>query len=131
MHHDTERADLLEEQDERQLCYSDGEHEEIRDEDAGVRSWVVAYYRSYQSYGGPEEGGWWYDEGDLIRVTRVFRRKEDAIAYCARLNEKLERWQDRARVPKKWSVISTGRIEAAFYRNTAPAHYPDRRPHYE
>lgn len=131
MHHDTERADLLEELDERALCNEDREPEEPEYVEPEPRSWVVAYYRSYQSYGGPEEGGWWYDEGDLIRATRVFKKREAAIAYCARLNAKLERWQDRARVPKKWSVISTGRIEAAFYPNTAPQHYPDRRPHYE
>ena len=30
--------------------------------------YVVAFYEIDRRYGGPEEGGWWYDCGALLRA---------------------------------------------------------------
>ena len=29
-------------------------------------NWYVNVYEVYRAYGGPEEGGWYYDEGTLL-----------------------------------------------------------------
>ena len=61
----------------------------------------VAVYEMSREYGGPEEGGWWYDEGTLqeVRVTS---------SYLAPLMEK----ELREKYPitgKRWSVNRRGR----------------------
>ena len=33
--------------------------------------YVVAFYAVDRAYGGPEEGGWWFDTGELVRLPRV------------------------------------------------------------
>lgn len=44
---------------------------------AGV--WFVSLVASCQRYGGSEEGGWWYDENELIAYQQ-FSTEEDAEA---------------------------------------------------
>ena len=46
----------------------------------------VAVYEVDRMYGGPEEGGWWYD-GDLVAVDGAFGTKDEAIEACRDLNE--------------------------------------------
>jgi hypothetical protein len=98
-----------------------------------MASFVVAAYDSAQQYGGPEEGGWWFDAGSLVRIVRVFRNEDRAYSYCRRLNDRL--YSDcigpNAGRPDYTSVLSYGRIVARVYENVAPAGYPDERPHYE
>ena len=96
-------------------------------------SFLVSVYDTALAYGGPEEGGWWYDRGELVRTVRVFPSQERAYAYSRRLNRRL---QSRAFGPnqgkrEKSSVLSDGEFEAHVHENHAPASYPDRRPHYE
>ena len=42
----------------------------------------VNIYRTGRSYGGPEEGGWWYDTGQLIECHAFFglRAAQEYIA---------------------------------------------------
>jgi len=107
------------------------------------QTYVVAVYNVGQCYGGPEEGGWWYDAGTLIRAVRVFRDEDAAYAYCRRLNHKLGRGVDGLHPESEWGL--NGRrgnyppsstradefLSAEVYENTAPLGFPDRRPHYE
>lgn len=79
----------------------------------GLR-YSVAVYEVDRAYGGPEEGGWWYDCGDLVRVAKRFRSEDDAWNYCNRLNEKLYSHNYRAKV----------------YDNVAPESFPVNRPYY-
>lgn len=48
-------------------------------------SYLIAVYDCAQQFGGPEEGGWWYDAGTLVRVVKVKRSREAAILYSYRL----------------------------------------------
>ena len=40
---------------------------------------------------GPEEGGWWYNTGELRRLLKIFRNEEAAFKYARRCNHWLER----------------------------------------
>lgn len=81
-------------------------------------AYVVAYYETFREYGGPEEGGWYYDCGNLIRQARAFPCEGTALAFCSKLNQKLKRqgFQD---------------IRAKTYQGLPPMAYPDLRPYYE
>lgn len=93
-------------------------------------TYVVAVYMTDRSYGGPEEGGWWYDTGNLVRTVKTFRNEQSAINYCRRFNETLDKTLNRGRREIS-SVLSTGRYAAEIWDNYAPRYYPERRPYYE
>jgi hypothetical protein len=42
----------------------------------GTQQWFVGVYEVDRCYGGPEEGGWWYDTGSLLQQTAVASRGE-------------------------------------------------------
>lgn len=94
----------------------------------------VAIYLCDRAYGGPEEGGWYYDcgipstEPEHAQHARTFHDEDDAHDYARTLNETLEdEWnQDR---PDLNSVLSVGRYYAEAH-NGDPAPYPTKRPFY-
>ena len=86
----------------------------------GLR-YTVAVYEVRRSYGGPEEGGWYYDSGDLIRTVKRFRSEADAWECCNRLNEELQQLRT------DW-VYDNQR--AKVYSSTAPDSFPAHRPYY-
>lgn len=93
-------------------------------------SYVVAFYEIDRVYGGPEEGGWWYDTGALVRVFRVVRSEVRAYSIARRANALLDRLQ-RGKRSVGSVAYEGGRYEAAVYERTAPDHYPEQRPRYE
>lgn len=89
-----------------------------------------------QSYGGPEEGGWWYETGipvkDFIPVG-PFDTRDEASEKCRELNL-AER--DRAEREEEYgytSVLSYRSNHYAYsvHETTVMEPYPERRPHYE
>ena len=95
-----------------------------------MSKFTVAVYLIDKSYGGPEEGGWYYTTGELVRPVRTFVSEECAMDYCWRLNQRLEATLNRGRRSIS-SVLSTGRYSAEVYDGNAPAHFPEVTPHYE
>ena len=101
----------------------------------------VAVYMVDRAYGGPEEGGWWYDCGELITDADLL--KENGIALPTAYSE--ESLAERAvgyanhllnntlNVGRREisSVISTGRYMAMVFENELPHHFPTVRPRYE
>lgn len=96
-------------------------------------TFVVAVYLVDRCYGGPEEGGWWYDAGNLVRTVKVFKNENRAIDYCRRLNRKLDSRTIGPNVDRrdKNSVLSEGVYEAHIYEIAAPMRFPEERPRYE
>jgi hypothetical protein len=92
-------------------------------------TFLVAVYLQYRAYGGPEEGGWWFDCGEHVRTMRVFGSEQSAISYCCRLNEKLHGTLNRGR-REVGSVLSDGRYGAEVHDGHAPPVYPSKRPYY-
>lgn len=87
-----------------------------------------------KSYGGPEEGGWWYDTYEpqivpwaplpVFVVTR-----EEAEAWC----DKQTLWcqeQNADRHPPS-SMLSEGHYTTMIYEEEAPCIIPKEKPHYE
>jgi hypothetical protein len=96
-----------------------------------AKTFIVAVYLEDRAYGGPEEGGWWYNAGELVRVIRVFRNEDKAYAFTRRMNDLLAVTLNKGR-PSTGSMLSQGRYVADAHEGNAPlAHYPETRPHYE
>jgi len=95
--------------------------------------WTVAIYMIDRQYGGPEEGGWYYDAGDpdieFIKYLRGFDDEEEANAYCFDLNARVCEELNKGR-PSIGSVLSQGRY-AARVCDGFPKHFPKHRPYYE
>lgn len=95
-----------------------------------MAAFILALYEVDRAYGGPEEGGWWYDAGELQRVLRVFPTEQAAYAACRRCNDWLGKLQQDCR--SVGSVLySGGRYAARVFERNAPDHYPVERPSYE
>ena len=97
----------------------------------GIKTtYVVAVYLCDRAWGGPEEGGWWYDTGELVRIIRTFKDEERAAVHATRMNSLLNATINKGRRDIS-SVLSDGCYYAEVHENIAPQHYPERRPHYE
>lgn len=85
-----------------------------------------------QAYGGPEEGGWWYQYGfpdeDYWKFTRLFETREEAREYGETLDSMIaELNQDR---PSISSVSSIGCYQWII-QDDYPHEWPQQIPHYE
>src|SRR5262245_54454125 len=90
-----------------------------------------------QEYGGPEEGGWYYESGVPVEgwnpADHVFFEKEAASAECRHLNL-TER--DRAKEEEEYEYTSVLSYRSTHYsydvsEDPTPYYYPEYRPHYE
>ncbi len=98
-----------------------------RDVDGEVM-WFVNVYEVDRCYGGPEEGGWYYDAGQLLATYAVSGQYGDAQALRERLRN--DEW---ANIGHASSVAYRGgQFELEITRGApAPAFYPEGIPHYE
>lgn len=88
--------------------------------------WTVGVYTSYQVYGGPEEGGWWYSAGSLTEYGRMrfFDNFEEAQAY----SNELWRWVEGQNERRD---RGDERLVVRCTTNALPdAYYPKKRPYY-
>ncbi len=101
--------------------------------------WTACFLVS-QSLGGPEEGCWWFNQGELVTTPDIYRAlggtpraflaEEDACAYAACLRPKLAALNEGRR--PKHSVASEGVYEIhVLQAPSLPLGFPDARPHYE
>lgn len=112
------------------LDYEDNPETAVREPDFYVAC-VVLWDRAY---GGPEEGGWYYDTqepciGRHYPLPRVVRTREEAEAEA----DKMSDWcvEHNEGRPSVNSVLSEGRYETMIYEGEWPKALPERRPHYE
>ena len=92
----------------------------------GPRGRWLTVYHVQPAYGGPEEGGWWYNVGERLEYVDVTGRDlHDAVME---LVAKYDHMNDSRGL---YSVISTGviRIEGAT-RYIGPKYTPETRPYY-
>lgn len=84
----------------------------------GEEPTVITIHLIDQWYGGPEEGGWWYDVGYPVQNICIFS-KEQAIKELLRIH----------------NVYEGEEYEEETYdinlSDKYGKYYPDRRPHYE
>jgi hypothetical protein len=90
-----------------------------------------------QQYGGPEEGGWWYEAGDPDNTwhTGMYRFTDEEKAYekCRELNKRERERAEREEEYGYSSVWSYRSTHYAYRVEDTPVQlpYPSRRPHYE
>ena len=99
----------------------------------------VAIFELERAYGGPEEGGWWYDTGELKRTVATFPDEDQADEYSRRFNRTLAYrrkkkiggwWEGHYRAPLSSVAYSGGHYEAQVWKER-PYSYPEHRPQYE
>src|SRR3546814_12349377 len=91
--------------------------------------YIIALYEIDRAYGGAEEGGWWYDTGELARLLALARTEARAIQLADRANRLLERLQrHRRRVDSV--LYDGGRYTAIVFEWTEPPAFPAVRPHF-
>ncbi|MFD2502637.1 hypothetical protein ACFSTI_32505 [Rhizorhabdus histidinilytica] len=85
--------------------------------------YIIALYEIDRAYGGAEEGGWWYDTGELARLLALAPTEARAIQLADRANRLLERLQrHRRRVDSV--LYDGGRYTAIVFEWTAPRPFP-------
>ena len=90
----------------------------------------LAVYELHRSYGGPEEGGWWFDGGELVYCEPVAPDATDEQITARREALKAE-WFDPEARPVS-SVIYSGGQYGVYIENGIPArHFPEEHPRYE
>ena len=111
--------------------------------DAGVeirvgRLFWVGLYLARREYGGPEEGGWFFDQGTLITDPDLYASLRgtpaafftEADAHAWKMRAHLSSLNAARR--ELGSVLSDGRYDVEVIEAAAlPAIYPENRPRYE
>lgn len=100
--------------------------------------YFVGVYLEEFSFGGREEGGWWYNEGELVEdpeilqkvgVPKIFLDFNEAMQYHAE-QQNVVNLLNVGRRPKS-SVLSDGIYSAMFFEDDIVKHYSQTRPHYK
>tara|TARA_R110000803_G_scaffold199940_1_gene264142 strand:- start:470 stop:913 length:444 start_codon:yes stop_codon:yes gene_type:complete len=62
------------------------------EDEVAAKWWSVGLYQIYQAYGGPEEGGWHYQTGNMEYPfkQRIFEVYEEAQTYLQKLRDECE-----------------------------------------
>lgn len=90
---------------------------------------ILAFYEVDRAYGGPEEGGWWYDTGTFVRALAIHFDDGAAIAAQRRANRLLERLQ-RHKPDVTSAIYNGGRYRAFTFSGLPPKRFPVQRPLY-
>jgi hypothetical protein len=94
--------------------------------------WTVCIYQVDRHFGGPEEGGWWYDSGNLFRLVSVEKTREAAYAKCVRANHLLHLVRRKTSRTDRFSMAYQGNdFEFEAHQGLPHVHFPEVRPHYE
>jgi hypothetical protein len=117
--------------------------EYVEEEEPKPDYYSVAIHFVDRCYGGPEEGGWWYNAGHPITevlkgydnmtpedsLPKCFLTEDEAQTYCDLLNNKLAAGPNKGR-RSIYSMASEGRYQAMVQAGW-PHAWPNPAPHYE
>lgn len=93
----------------------------------------VNVYLIDRAYGGPEEGGWWYDTGRLIRSTQGVEVSDAGLPTIQSIMDTETAWATEENANRRSdinSVLSEGRYVVKIEDHPGRS-WPARRPHYE
>ena len=114
-------------ENERIRCSSCSGNAEACSCSNGLR-WVNAYLVD-RCYGGPEEGGWWFDSGESIATVPMSPGTSEADAE--REVERLRRiFSDEGSDRDRSSVLGGPNLEV-WIEDHQGRDFPEARPHYE
>ena len=93
-----------------------------------ARWFSVAIYSMDRAYGGPEEGGWYYDVGHRVDETvRIFYNTAEGIYEAKRYVESLHALQFPTRATRYGYQCYSSRV---YSEELPAAGFPNRRPVY-
>jgi hypothetical protein len=105
--------------------------EEEREEESLIKFahgnvvFFVGVYDVNRNYGGPEEGGWWFDSGELIKTVVAANRTEAESVRDVLQN-------DYPHSRKRYSVLGGEDYDIYIFEGKLPdPYFPEERPHYE
>ena len=94
----------------------------------------VSKYEISRHYGGPEEGGWWYERIAFVEPVHVIEGEARALAVCRSMNEAARKDSEREewhmRPGEDDACDSEGRV-SYFVEDELRDHEALERPHYE
>jgi hypothetical protein len=85
----------------------------------------VTAYETSLGYGGPEEGGWWFDCGEWVETVQTSRPTAEKIKGDWQENEYM------TRRPTYSSIHRPGDSYDVVIEEAAPQDYPVESPRYE
>lgn len=91
-------------------------------------AWYVNAYAVTRHYGGPEEGGWWYDAGEVVASTYIGNDYGVAERVRDKMRKRLAPRFDNTR--NRYSVLGGADLVVCVEDEPAVA-YPAERPYYE
>lgn len=105
-------------------CSPQGGHPLTETSERPAQWWCVAVYTSSSAYGGPEEGGWWYNTGSLVEHAKIkfFDNYQEACAY----NQELWEWCEKEIEDGPYEVL----VPFAFTEEMPFPYYPKTKPYY-
>ena len=86
----------------------------------------MAVVISDKQYGGPEEGGWWYDTQTVLERHKAY----DVSQVTVELYSLLKKYKGRQSPYPVDSVLCEGRLEI-IVSDEKPYDFPKTKPHYE
>ena len=95
---------------------------------ASPRRWFVNEYLTWKEWGGPEEGGWFFDAGSYIECRGVFEDRRSAVEKLTFLGEYLKQRHADQHPPGDVRCSGWSELRIEPYPGED---YPAVRPHYE
>jgi len=90
----------------------------------GKKPVTVTVHQTTLRYGGPEEGGWWFTQGEPEKTYCIFDKKQ-AIKTFIEVCDEYETWEQ----PSLGETSTQYNWEVSFASDSA-RRYPEKRPHY-
>jgi hypothetical protein len=91
-----------------------------------LERWFISVYLVNRAFGGPHEGGWWYDCGEIVDYRMTTR--ESSVSHLKR--KLAEMYPNDGRLPAS-SVNSEGEYRVRVTRHRPVEFFPEAKPHYE
>ncbi|MFB7858818.1 hypothetical protein [Rhodococcus qingshengii] len=92
------------------------------------KEYGVAVYQITQVYGGPEEGGWWYEKG-ILEYVADHLTLPDAIKRMEEL--RTGRYKSSELMTARKYQVGVYDLRVLHPGEGIPSFFPDRRPRYE
>ncbi|QTF81861.1 hypothetical protein SEA_GUEY18_76 [Gordonia phage Guey18] len=75
--------------------YIQAAFEKVCNESVSVQNWYVSLYQNVPYYGGPEEGGWWGSDTEIVAYQQ-FLTEEDAKAALDKVRKLADEYTQQA-----------------------------------
>jgi len=92
--------------------------------------WFLSFATIDLSYGGPEEGGWYFQTTTLVRISKIYRSEDAAWTAARRASDLIECLINKDKRPLSSVAYSGDRIIAQVTLGVPPAYTPQNRPTY-